>query len=136
MGSRARSIVFGVACATALVAVAAAAQGSAASAEGGGDAARGEKHFEECASCHSVAAGENGVGPSLHAIINRKAASLEDFRYSPAMKKSEITWTPETLETFIADPQKLVPANRMAYAGLTDAAERADLIAYLQQATK
>ncbi|MSO30171.1 MAG: c-type cytochrome [Acidobacteria bacterium] len=125
----ARAMVFGLACATALVAAAAAAQD-------GADAARGEKHFEECASCHSVAAGEHGVGPSLHGIINRKAASIDDFRYSPAMRKSDVTWTAETLETFIADPQKLVPANRMAYAGLTDAAQRADLIAYLQQATK
>ena len=101
-----------------------------------GDSARGEKRFEECASCHSVAVGENGVGPSLHGIINRKAASIEDFRYSPAMRNSGLTWTPENLDTFIADPQMLVPANRMAYAGLTDAAERADLLAYLQQATK
>jgi cytochrome c len=105
-------------------------------AQSAGDPARGEKRFEDCASCHSVAAGENGVGPSLHGIINRKAASIEDFRYSPAMRNSGLTWTPETIDTFIADPQKLVPANRMAYAGLTDAAERADLIAYLQQATK
>ena len=129
----ARAMVFGLVCATALVAAVSAAQGSG---DNGGDAARGEKHFEECAACHSVAAGEHGVGPSLHGIINRKAASIDDFRYSPAMRKSDITWTAETLETFIADPQKLVPANRMAYAGLTDAAQRADLIAYLQQATK
>ena len=105
-------------------------------AQSQGDASRGEKKFEECASCHSVAAGENGVGPSLHGIINRKAASLEDFRYSPAMRNSGLTWTPDTIDTFIADPQKLVPANRMAYAGLTEAADRADLIAYLQRATK
>ena len=124
-----RSIVITLACAIAVVAAAAAAQNE-------GDAVRGEKRFEECASCHSVAAGENGVGPSLHGIIGRKAASIEDFRYSPAMRKSDITWTAETLNTFIADPQMVVPANRMAYAGLTDAAERADLIAYLQAATK
>ena len=127
--SMAKSMVFGLAGAVALIA-------AAASAQGGGDATRGEKHFEECASCHSVAAGEQGVGPTLHGIINRKAASHEDFRYSPAMRNSGLTWTAETLEAFIADPQKLVPANRMAYAGLTDAPSRADLIAYLQQATK
>src|SRR3954470_8956101 len=121
-------VVFGATIAVACMVVGAAAQS--------GDPARGEKRFEDCASCHSIAAGENGVGPSLHGIINRKAASLEDFRYSPAMRNSGLTWTPETIETFIADPQKLVPANRMAYAGLTDAADRADLIAYLQQATK
>lgn len=122
------ALAFGLTTALACVAVGAAGQS--------GDAARGEKRFEDCASCHSVAAGENGVGPSLHGIVNRKAASIEDFRYSPAMRNSGLTWTPENLDTFVADPQKLVPANRMAYAGLTDAAERADLLAYLQQATK
>jgi cytochrome c len=101
-----------------------------------GDPARGEKQFEECASCHSIAAGENGVGPTLGGIFNRKAASLEDFRYSAAMRNSGITWTSETLDEFIADPQKMVPGNRMSYSGLTDAANRADLISYLENATK
>ena len=123
------SVVCGLTCAVAFVAVTGAAQTE-------GDPARGLKRFEDCASCHSVAPGENGVGPSLHGIIDRKAASLEDFRYSPAMRNSGLTWTPQTIDTFIADPQKLVPANRMAYAGLTDAADRADLLSYLQQATK
>ena len=59
-----------------------------------------------------------------------------DFRYSPAMKRSGIVWTPETLDNFIADPQSLVPGNRMPYAGMESAADRADLIAYLLKATK
>ena len=100
------------------------------------DPARGEKQFEECASCHSIAAGENGVGPTLSGIFSRKAASREDFRYSAAMRNSGITWTSETLDEFIADPQKMVPGNRMAYSGLPTAADRADLISYLQNATK
>jgi cytochrome c len=119
-----------------LLTVAAASVLIAGTARADGDAVRGEKRFEECAACHSVAAGQNGVGPSLHDLFGRKAASLDDFRYSPAMRRSAIVWTPQTLETFIADPQKLVPANRMPYAGLTDAGERADLIAYLQAASK
>lgn len=98
----------------------------------GGDAARGKKRFKECAACHSVALGHNGIGPSLHGIVGRKAASLDDFRYSRAMRRSGITWTAQTLDRFIADPQKLVPANRMPYAGLTDPNARADLIAYLE----
>ena len=120
---------FGIVCAIALLAAAGMAYPQA-------DAARGEKRFEECASCHSVAPGENGVGPTLYGIFDRKAASLEDFRYSAAMRNSGITWTPETLDTFIADPQKMVPGNRMAYAGLPDVAGRADLISYLEKATK
>jgi cytochrome c len=107
----------------------------AASAASAGDAARGEKRFEECASCHSVTSGQNGVGPSLHDIVGRQAASLDDFRYSPAMRRSGITWTLQMLDAFIADPQKLVPANRMPYAGLTDPDARADLIAYLEAAS-
>jgi cytochrome c len=101
-----------------------------------GDASRGEKQFVDCASCHSLTAGENGVGPSLAGVIGRKAATLDDYRYSPALKRSNIVWTTQALETFIADPQKAVPANRMPYAGMTNAGERADLIAYLQKMSK
>jgi cytochrome c2 len=101
-----------------------------------GDAARGEKQFVDCASCHSLTAGENGVGPSLAGVLGRKAGTLDDYRYSPALKRSNIVWSPQTLETFIADPQKAVPANRMPYAGMTNAGERADLIAYLQKMSK
>jgi cytochrome c2 len=101
-----------------------------------GDAAKGEKTFEECATCHSTASGENGVGPSLHGVIGRKAGQLTDYRYSAPMKRSGITWSANSLGEFIADPQKLVPGNRMPFAGLPDAAARADLIAYLEKATK
>jgi cytochrome c len=101
-----------------------------------GDAARGEVKFQDCAACHKLEAGANNLGPSLHGIFERKAGELADFRYSPAVKRSGITWTPETLEKFIADPQAMVPGNRMPYAGMASAADRADLIAYLQKATK
>ena len=99
-----------------------------------GDAKRGEARFQECAACHKLEAGANEVGPSLHGIFSRKAGELSDFRYSPAMKRSGIGWTPETLDKYIADPQAFIPANRMPYAGLSNASDRADLIAYLQKA--
>jgi cytochrome c len=101
-----------------------------------GDAARGEQKFVDCAACHAVENGVNNVGPSLHGVFGRKAGEIADYRYSAALKRSGITWTAKTLDEFIADPQKVVPANRMPYAGMTDAADRADLIAYLQKATK
>jgi cytochrome c len=101
-----------------------------------GDAARGEAKFQDCAACHKLEAGANNLGPSLHGVFTRKAGELADFRYSPAIKRSGISWTPETLEKFIADPQAMVPGNRMPYAGMASAADRADLIAYLQKATK
>jgi len=97
---------------------------------------RGEARFQDCAACHKLEAGANNVGPSLHDIFTRKAGTLEDFRYSPAMKRSGIVWTPEALDKFIADPQAMVPANRMPYAGMANPSDRADLIAYLQKMTK
>ena len=101
-----------------------------------GDAVRGEVRFQECAACHKLGAGANEVGPSLHGIFSRKAGELSDFRYSPAMKRSGIGWTPETLDKYLADPQAFIPANRMPYAGLSNASDRADLITYLQKATQ
>jgi cytochrome c len=101
-----------------------------------GDAARGEAQFKECAACRKLAAGANEVGPSLHGIFSRKAGELADFRYSPAMKRSGITWTPETLDKYLADPQAFIPGNRMPYAGMANATDRADLVAYLQKATQ
>jgi len=101
-----------------------------------GDAGRGEARFQDCAACHRLEAGANNVGPSLHGIFARKAGEIADFRYSPAIKRSGIVWTPETLDKFITDPQALVPANRMPYAGMASADDRADLIAYLQKAAK
>jgi cytochrome c len=108
----------------------------AGAARADGDAARGQTKFGDCAACHRLEAGANNVGPSLHGLFARKAGEIADFRYSPAMKRSGIAWTPETLDKFIADPQALVPGNRMPYAGMASASDRADLIAYLQGATK
>ena len=108
----------------------------AAPARAGSDAARGEARFQDCAACHKLEPGVNNVGPSLHGIFTRKAGELADFRFSPAMKRSGIAWTPETLDKYIADPQAMVPGNRMPYAGMASADDRASLIAYLQNATK
>jgi cytochrome c len=107
-----------------------------AAARADGDVTRGEARFQDCAACHKLEAGSNNVGPSLHGIFERKAAALTDFRYSPAMKRSGISWTPETLDKFITDPQAAVPANRMPYAGMANPNDRADLIAYLQKMSK
>jgi cytochrome c2 len=98
-----------------------------------GDPVRGEARFQECAACHKLTPGANEVGPSLYGIFTRKAGELADFRFSPAMKRSGIVWTPETLDKYIADPQAVVPANRMPYAGMANAGDRADLIAYLSK---
>jgi cytochrome c len=100
------------------------------------DAARGEQLYAECAACHPLEAGLHGVGPTLHGIIGRKAGGYADYRYSPALRRSALTWSVEALDTFIADPQASVPGNRMPYDGMHAARDRADLIAYLQKQTK
>lgn len=107
-----------------------------AAARADGDPARGEARFQECAACHRLEAGANEVGPSLHGIFTRNAGELADFRYSPAMKRSGVVWTAQTIDQYIADPQAMIPANRMPYAGMASASDRADLIAYLVKATK
>jgi len=101
-----------------------------------GDASRGEKRFEECVACHALEKGMESVGPNLHGVFGRKAGEGGDFRYSPALKRSGITWSEQTINTFIADPQAVVPGNRMPFAGVPDASARADLIAYLVKTFK
>ena len=101
------------------------------------DANRGQKLFEECAACHSPdRAAADTIGPTLYGVVGRKAGEGTDFRYSPAMKRSGITWSRDSLNEFVADPQKLVPGNRMPYSGMPDAKARADLVAYLLNAMK
>ena len=122
-----------VMCVAAVVAATAVAF-SAALADG--DAERGARRFEECVACHALEKGKESVGPSLYGVFGRKAGEGADFRYSPALKRSGITWDAASIDTFIADPQAIVPGNRMPYAGIADAAARADLIAYLVRTFK
>jgi cytochrome c len=110
--------------------------GAAGVVHAGGDPAQGEKLYEDCVACHPIERGAHGIGPTLYGIIGRKAGEMADYRYSRALRHSGITWTAEALDTFIADPQASVPANRMPYAGMPDTVDRADLIAYLQRMSK
>lgn len=96
------------------------------------DAKHGADVFaENCAECHSVKEGKNKKGPSLFAVLGRKAGTVADVAYSDAMKQSGISWTPDKLDAYITDPRKAVPGGKMKFDGLNNAAERADLIAYL-----
>jgi cytochrome c len=96
------------------------------------DASNGKAVFSRCAACHTNnKGGPNGVGPNLFGVVGRKAAGKPDFSYSPALKNSHIVWTPQKLDAWISNPMKLVPGTRMVFAGISDASQRADLIAYL-----
>jgi nitrite reductase (NO-forming) len=109
----------------------------AAAAAGGaeGDPAAGRQVFRKCQACHALEPGKNLVGPSLAGIIGRKAASDANFAYSPAMKQAGITWTPQTLDDYLADPQKAVPGNRMPFPGLKSEHDRKDVVAFLAGGT-
>ena len=109
-----------------------AASSSAFAQDAGADA--GQIVFNnECRTCHTVKEGDNRLGPSLHGVIGRKAGSLPNFGYSDAMKSSGLTWDEASLDRFIANPDEVVPGNRMKpYGGMASAEERAKIVAYLK----
>ena len=91
----------------------------------------GKDTFEKrCGGCHTLE--RDKEGPRLRGIYGRVAGSIDSFQYSEALKKSKITWTDETLEQWLADPEKLVPGNDMTFH-VEKAAERAEIIAYLRE---
>ncbi len=98
-----------------------------------GNAERGEEIYTRCMACHALA--QNRVGPRHCGLFGRKAGTASSYQYSSAMKKYGVIWNEETLDHFIENPMKAVPGTKMGYAGVKDAQERADLIAYLKKAT-
>ncbi|HLZ05195.1 MAG TPA: cytochrome c family protein [Bradyrhizobium sp.] len=102
-----------------------------------GNPMRGQKDFQACAPCHSLEPDRNMTGPSLGNIWGRKAGSLQSFeRYSDALRSSGIIWDDRSLDAWLADPQQMVPGNEMPFQGIKDAGVRADLLAFLKEATK
>lgn len=102
-----------------------------------GDAARGERDFRVCAPCHSLEPDRNMTGPSLAGLWGRKAGSLPSFeRYSDALKSPGITWDDRSLDGWLTDPDGMVPDNEMPFNGIKNARDRADLLAFLKDATK
>ena len=95
------------------------------------DAVRGEQVYARCLGCHALAS--DRVGPRHCGLIGRRAASIADFDYSPAMKKSGIVWNEKLLNRFLVSPMRVVPGTSMTYDGVPIAADRDDLIAYLKK---
>ncbi|GAA0550342.1 cytochrome c [Rhizomicrobium palustre] len=105
----------------------------AGAAHAAGDAKQGEVIFGRCAMCHTIAKGAgNGMGPNLFGVASKKAASVQGFSYSPALKGANITWTDDKLKAWFANPQKLVPGTRMYFSGIKKPQEADDLIAYMK----
>ena len=131
-----RSVLFGLSLSVSLT--------LAMGAQAAGDANAGKEVFKDCVACHTVEAGKNKVGPSLHGVVGRKAGAVEGFRYSKPMQEKAAagyTWTPENLKAYLSAPKEVVPGGTMAYAGLKnvpkhkDNADKAadDVIAYLAE---
>jgi|1186.fasta_scaffold342670_1 cytochrome c len=94
------------------------------------DAEHGKAIFKACAACHATDH-DNRIGPGLEGIIGRTAGTVPGFNYSDAIKNSGIVWEAKILDAYLESPQKVVPGNRMPYAGLKESRDRADLVAYL-----
>ena len=100
-----------------------------------GDSVRGQRIYDRCIACHSIE--RDRTGPRHADLIGRRVGSVAGFAYSPVMRKAGeagMTWDEATLDRFLESPTKVFPGTRMGYAGIKDAQERADLIAYLKQA--
>ncbi len=110
------------------------AAGNASAA--GNDAEHGKTVFARCVACHDLNTGANRLGPSLKGIVGRKSGSIANFAYSPALKASNKVWNAATLDAFLTSPIKYIPGTRMPFAGIPNAQDRADLIAYLTKAAR
>ena len=101
-----------------------------------GDIEAGKRLFEECSGCHQVGKdAKNRVGPHLNGIFGRRAAGLEDFRYSESLTRAGangVEWHPDTLSAYIENPRAYASGTRMSYPGMESAEDRANLIAYLR----
>lgn len=100
-----------------------------------GDAAKGEKVFRKCKTCHDATSEKKKIGPHLVGLFGRTAGSVEGFTYSKAMIDSGIVWNEETLERYLADPKGAIPGTKMVFAGLKKEDDIENVIAYLKQAT-
>ncbi len=96
------------------------------------DPEKGKEIYGRCLACHALE--YDRVGPRHCGLFGRRAGSVPGFAYSEPMKRSKIIWNEKTLNRFLADPPKTIPGTAMTYAGVPDAKERAELIAYLKQA--
>jgi len=101
------------------------------------DSAAGQAIFNRCKICHTIeAGGRSVVGPNLHGIFGRKAGTSDNFAYSEAMQKSGIVWDDDTLTKYLHNPQEFIPGDKMAFPGIKDDQQIANLLAYLHQAAQ
>lgn len=101
-----------------------------------GDAVKGKRLFNRCRACHNLTAtARTRIGPNLDELFGRKAGAAEGFKYSKALQEADFDWSEEALDSWLAQPRKFLPGNKMSFAGLRDEQDRKDLMAYLRAAT-
>lgn len=91
----------------------------------------GEGLWRQCAACHRLEDGANGTGPYLSGVVDRDKGAAEGYAYSETLATMEGAWTPENLSGFLLNPSDYAPGTKMAYRGMSDVEDRANLIAYL-----
>lgn len=110
--------------------------GSAIAQEAAGDPAAGQRVFNQCRACHIIENnGRNGVGPNLHGVVGRRAASITGFRYSANMRtlgEQGHVWTADNLRAYLRNPKDVVPQGIMSFPGLRNEQQLNDLLAYLR----
>lgn len=111
------------------------ALGAFGTAKAEGDPKAGAKSYRACAACHSLEPGVHLTGPSLANLWGKKAGTLQDFvRYSQELRSADLVWDENTLNAWLAYPDRLVPGNHMIFPGIEDNKARGDLIAFLKEA--
>jgi cytochrome c len=97
------------------------------------DLENGRRAFARCRSCHTITpGGPNMTGPNLWGVFGRKAGTHPGFNYSKAVQEADITWDGERIDHWLENPRTFLPGNKMSFAGLPDADDRRDLVAWLQ----
>ena len=96
------------------------------------DVDAGKKIFRKCKACHTLkAGGKSAIGPNLHGVVGRNAATVDGFKYSKAMKESGLVWDEATLTAYLTKPKEFLPGNKMPFPGLKKPEQIENVIAYI-----
>lgn len=71
------------------------------------------------------------IGPNLHGFFGMVAGTRPGFDYSEVLRQADFVWTPRALDAWLSQPSRFLPGNRMSFVGVSNAGDRADLIAWL-----
>jgi len=101
-----------------------------------GDLANGRRVFARCRSCHTIGAGgPDTAGPNLHGVFGRAAGARPRYSYSNVLRTADFAWDADKLDQWLQNPRGFLPGNKMSFAGLPDATDRRDVIAFLKVET-